>query len=119
MKIKIPKFTLKDRVDILARKQRVEGQRIEGTSERVVHRRVRCNIQTSQAAPYLAMMGLTMDTQLIGVFEKTPVIEEGWILRVPNSGVRYNVKSVEFYPSPHDFEFQVATLVHDTTGARH
>ena len=108
---------LKDRVDILARDQKVSAQKVVGVAEYVIARGVPARIVTQSASRLATALGVEQREEVRMFVGPTPVLRVGWqVVARSNRQLRYTISSVQAFPAPHRVEFQVATLqVDDST----
>ena len=109
----LPNIGMKDRVNIFVRGTDVVSQSVVHPAFEIKYRNVRCLITTTSSSAFLSLFGNISDTELIGVFGKFPRLQEGYQLQVVGTEIRYNVKSIEFYPNPHRIVLQRCSLTVD------
>lgn len=107
---------LKDRVDVLARDQKITAKRVDGVAEYVVASGVPCRIVTQSASRLATALGAEPRSETKMYLGPSPALREGWaIIPRQNRQIRYTVVSVQQFPSPHKVDFQVATLQVDVS----
>lgn len=116
----ISKNALVDRCDVIAREQRVALQKVVGLPEQVVARGVRCLVMQVRSDPVATLLGRQQVNEARGWFDASVELRAGWAIRLMSGGrvFRWTVQSVEKWPAPHDFKFQIAALAQDLVEAR-
>lgn len=108
----IQSSTFMDRADIIAREQKIASQRVDGIAEIVIARDVPCMIRQRSVSRVETMLGAQQQSDVEGWFDVAQELRAGYVVRVIIGGrqYRYSVRTVEKYPAPHDFKFQVAQM---------
>lgn len=106
---------MEDRADIYARYQFVEGKIMRGERERVLARNVPCKAVPASTTRHDTEMGYQQREDLVVWMDKSPPITQGlvFVFSGNNRTYRYVVQTVEQFPSPHDFVFQVAHVTRE------